>query len=303
MRDVPAHAFVVDGTLVIGSDAGAWSTVDADARLEALPSTGRVSASTRDDRSGVVTVACYAPRLEQLSGGTWTSIALSAPALALAATPHGLVLADTSGGIAKLSGVSRVPVQEHAASEPIVELVAMGDGLAMLSNAGTVSVTTWPGREGALVEVATGAIGRAHAMWPGVAPGTAIVAGASGVGVLEDRRFTAVATDFGERIAGVAIAGRGRAVMFGDGGGAWLMDERLVRRARVQCGELVGVASAGDRALGWTRDGALHSIDGDGKAQKLPFHDVVLAIADATIHWTRAAGAWVTREGKAAAWN
>jgi len=301
MRDTPAYAFVVEGSLVIGSDAGAWSRVGSDGHLAALPSTGRVSAWTQDAR-GVVTVACYAPRLEQLTSDAWTSIALSTPALALAATPRGLVLADTSGGIALLSGVSRVPVQEHTASEPVVELIAIGGGLAMLSNGGTVFVTTWPGQEGTLVPVATGAIGRAHAMWPGIASGTAIVAGASGVGVLEERRFAAVVTDLGERIAGVAPVGRSRAIMLGDTGNAWVVDERLARRSRVQCSDLVGAAAAGDHALGWTRDGALYSIDGDGRAERLAARDVVLAVRDATIHWTETAGAWVTREG-GPAWN
>jgi hypothetical protein len=301
-RTVPVVAFAVNGTLVVGSDEGEWGSLAGSAVTE-LPSTGQISACVQDV-SGVVTAACWEPRLEQLRDGAWTSIALSAPALALAATDHGLVLADTSGGIARLAGASHVPMQELTSHEPIVELVGCGGGIAALSMSGTVSVAPWPATDGPLVPVATHAIGRVHAIWPGIRPGTVLVAGATGLGVLEHRRLVAVATDFGEPIAGATVV-HGRALIWGDRGGAWIIDERLARVARVRPGAsvLVGATAIGDRALGWTTDGALYAFDGSAEGgTRLAFGDIVLAVPDVdkvsviAVRWTPHGGTRATRE-------
>jgi hypothetical protein len=311
MRSIPVTAFSLRGSLVIGTDGGEWLSLAAGDRLVPLADTGPVSDAV-DHGDGTLSVACWAPVLKQLRDGAWTELALSAPATALAVTPRGLVIADTSGGLSLLAGTSRVPVQELTSPEPIVALVSVDDGLVALGASGSVEVTGWPGAEGALSPVHTGSIGRAHAIFPGLRRGTALVAGARGVGILEKQRLAAVATDLGDRIAGVAVfADRGRAFLYADHGEAWIVDEGLARPVRVRLGQgqVVGaVAGADGTVLAWTTDGVLHVVGHDGASWQVTEGGVVLAMPEPertrgsiAIHWSAAGGARVTRGH--VAWN
>src|SRR5262249_46415120 len=82
---IPVIAFAIHGTLVVGTDDGEWSTLGPSDQLVPAASTGRSSAAVCD-ANGTLTIASWEPKLTQYRDGTWTSIALAAPALALAAT-------------------------------------------------------------------------------------------------------------------------------------------------------------------------------------------------------------------------
>jgi hypothetical protein len=310
VRSMPIAAFSPRGALVIGTDAGEWLAVRGD-QLIAMPATGPIS-DVVDDPSGTLTVACWEPVLKQLRDGAWIDLALTAPATALAVTPSGLVIADTSGGLSVLRGGSRVPIQELTSPEPLIALQSVDGGLVALGTSGSLEVTMWPGQPGGLTAVHTGAIGRAHAIFPGIRRGTALVAGARGVAVLERNRLTAVTTDLGDRVSGVAVFGdRGRAFLHADDGQAWIVDEGLALAARVQLGEVdvAGAAPGEDGSvLVWTTDGALHVVGHDGACWRMTDGGVVLAMPEPdrtrgsiAIHWTAADGARVTRGH--VAWN
>jgi hypothetical protein len=310
VRSIPVSAFAIGGSLVIGTDAGEWLTLDSGDALHALPSTGPVSAVV-EDSAGTITVACWEPVLKQLRDRVWDDLSLSAPAVALAATPRGLVIADTGGGLSLLAGSSRVPVQELTAPEPVVALEATEDGLVVLAASGSVEATVWPGQEGGLAPVNTAAIGRAHALFPGIRRGTVLVAGARGIAVLDRQRLIAVTTDLGDRVGGAAVfRDRGRAFLHADNGEAWIVDEGLGRPALVRLGdaEVAGCAPGTDgTVLAWTTDGALHVVGHDGASWRVADRDVVLAAPEVAragsiaIHWTPSTGAHVTRGH--VAWN
>lgn len=311
MRSIPVAAFSLRGSLVIGTDAGEWLSPGSGDDLVELANTGPISDAV-DHGDGTLSIACWAPVLKQLRHGTWTDLVLDSPATALAVTPRGLVIADASGGLSLLAGASRVPVQELTSSQCVVQLVAADGGLVVLGASGTVEVTAWPGAEGALVPVDTGRIGRAHAIFAGIRPGTAFVAGARGVGVLDRQRITAVATDLGDQVAGSAVfAGRARAFLYADGGEAWIVDEGLARPARVRLGDgkVAGATQGADgTVLAWTTDGVLHVIGYDGASWRVTEGGVVLAIPEPNqvrgsiaIHWSAAGGPRVTRGH--VAWN
>ncbi len=311
MSSIPVSAFSLRGSLVIGTDRGEWLAVGSGDRLDPLADTGPVSDAV-EHNDGTLTVACWAPVLKQLRSGTWTDLALSAPATALAITPRGLVLADTSGGISLLAGTSRVPVQELTSPEPILAMLGIDDGLVALGASGTIETSTWPGGEATLTPVSTGMIGRAHALFPGVRRGTAFVAGARGLGLLERQRLGSVSTDFGDRIAGVAVfAERGRAFAYADNGDAWIIDDSLARPARVRIGEskVAGaVAGTDGTVLVWTTDGVLHVVGHDGASWRIADGGVVLALPEPNqirgsiaVHWTESGGARVSRGH--VAWN
>lgn len=307
---IPVTAFSLRGSLVIGTDAGEWMSLAASGeRLLPLPDTGPISDAV-DHGDGTLSVACWAPVLKQLRDGMWSELALSAPATALAMTPRGLVIADTGGGLSLLT--SRVPVQELTAPEPILSLLHVDGGLVALGASGSIEVTTWPGAEGSLTAVNTGSIGRAHAIFAGPRRGTAFVAGARGVGVLERQRLTSVSTDFGDRISGAAVfADKGRAFLYADNGDAWIVDEGMARPARVRLGaaEVAGATAGADgTVLAWTTDGVLHVVGYDGASWQITDGGVVLALPEPerargsiAIHWTAAGGARVSRGH--VAWN
>lgn len=311
VRSVPVAAFPHGGTLVIATDDGEWLRLGAGDGLEPMFSTGPVS-DVAVESDGTLTVASWEPRLSQLRAGVWSTIALSAPATAIATTPRGLVIADTGGGLSLLAGAARVPVQELASPEPILSLVWSG-GLVALGASGALEVTTWPVVEGGLSPIHTGSIGRAHAIFGGIRPGTALVAGARGLAVLDADatrpRILSVTTDLKERVAGGAVfADRQRALVYADSGEAWIVDESLVRATPVRVTGVAGAAANPDgTVLVWTTDGALHVVGTDGATWRVTGDGVVLAAADPgrtgsiAIHWTAAGGTRVTRGH--VAWN
>ena len=311
VRSVPVAAFSLRGALVIGTDGGEWLSIGAGDRIVPLADTGPIS-DVVDHGDGTLSVACWTPVLKQLRDNAWTDLALSAPATALAITPRGLVLADTGGGLSLLAGASRVPVQELTSPEAIVALVGVDGGLVALGASGSVEVTTWPGAEGGLTPVHTGSIGRAHAIFAGLRRGTAFVAGARGIGVLERQRLTSVSTDLGDRVSGVAVfADKGRALVYADDGSAWIVDEGLARPARVRLGDgkVAGAVSGSDgTVLAWTTDGTLHVVGYDGASWQVTDGGVVLALPEPNqirgsiaIHWSASRGMHVTRGH--VAWN
>lgn len=311
VRSIPVAAFSLRGSLVIGTDSGEWLSVAAGESLVPLDETGPISDAV-DHGDGTLSVACWAPVLKQLKNGVWTDLALSAPGTALAVTPRGLVIADTGGGLSLLAGSSRVAVQELTSPEAVVALLPVEDGLVALGASGSIEVTTWPGTEGGLTPVHTGSIGRAHAIFPGLRRGTAMVAGARGVGILERQRLTSVSTDLGDRIGGVAVfADRGRAFLHADNGDAWIVDEGLARPARVRLGDskVAGATQGADgTVLAWTTDGVLHVVGHDGASWRITEGGVVLALPEPNqirgsiaIHWSDSTGARVSRGH--VAWN
>jgi hypothetical protein len=309
---VPVAAFPHGGTLVIATDNGEWLRLGAGEALEAMTTTGPMSDVVAES-DGTLTVACWEPTLFQLRHGGWTTISLSAPATALASTPRGIVIADTSGGLSLLSGAARVPVQELTFPEAIAALVWAGS-LVALGTSGTVEVTTWPVVEGGLSPIHTGTIGRAHAIFDGIRPGTALIAGSRGLAVLDAHgnrpRLQAVTTDLKERVSGAAVfTDRQRVFVYADSGDAWIVDEGLVRATPVRLtAGVIGAAPSGDGSvLAWTADGALHTIGSDGATWKVTGEGVVLAVPDPgrigtiAIHWTASGGTRVTRGH--VAWN
>lgn len=300
----PVVAFAIHGALVIGTDGGDWLSLGSGEQLTALGPTGPVSAAVRD-ASGTLTVASWEPRLAQLRDGAWVSIALAAPAVALAVTPRGLVLADAGGGLALLAGGSRTPVQELTADEPVLELVPGGAGIVALLASGAVATTAWPQADApaVLAHVDTTAVGRVHALFAGVAGGTVLVAGARGCGVLDRGRLVAVASDLGDRIAGAAVFhGHGRALLHTDEGEGCVVDDRLSRTARIAVGVIAGCTPGdGGSVLAWTTSGGLHAIAHDGTHRTLADGGVVLAAPEVgrvgaiAIRWAPASGVRVTR--------
>lgn len=311
LRSIPVAAFAQRGSPVIATDAGEWLAIAAGDRLESLPATGPIS-DVVEAPDGTLTVACWEPVLKQLRDGAWTELALSSPATALAVTARGLVIADTSGGLSLLAGSSRVPVQEVLAPEPIVALQPHDGGVVGVGASGSLEVTPWPGADGGLVAIHTGSIGRAHAIFPGIRPGTTLVAGARGLGILEKQRLMSVTTELGDRVSGVAVfADRGRALVYADSGEAWIVDEGLVRATKVRLGdaEVAGAAAGTDgTVLVWTTRGALHVVGHDGASWLVTDGGVVLALPEPertrgsiAIHWSASGGARVTRGH--VAWN
>jgi hypothetical protein len=300
----PVAAFAIHGSLVIGTDTGAWLSLGSGEQLTAIASTGPMSAAVRD-AAGTLTVASWEPRLAQLRDGVWASIALAAPAAALAVTPRGLVIADAGGGLSLLAGASRAPVQELTTDEPAVELVPGGVGIVALLANGAVATTAWPqaAAAAALSFVDTTAIGRVHALFPGIRDGTVLVAGARGCGVLDRGRLVAVANDLGDRIAGAAVfRARGRALLHTDEGDGCVVDDRLSRTARIAAGVIAGCTSGDDGSvLAWTTSGGLQAIGDDGTHQALADGDVVLAVPEVgrvgaiAIRWAPSTGVRVTR--------
>lgn len=310
VRSVPVAAFPHGGTLVIATDDGQWLRLESGEALEPMSPTGPMSDVVAES-DGSLTVACWEPKLFQLRGGVWSTISLSAPATALASTPRGIVIADTTGGLSLLSGA--VPVQELTSPEPILSLVWAGS-LVALGASGSVEISTWPGVDGGLSPIHTGSIGRAHAIFGGIRPGTALIAGSRGLAVLDADamrpRLAAVTTDLKERVSGAAVfTDRQRALVYADSGDAWIIDEGLVRATAVRLSAgVIGAASSGDGGvLAWTADGALHTIGSDGATWRVTGDNVVLAVADPgrtgtiAIHWTRSTGTRVTRGH--VAWN
>ncbi|MFN0251994.1 MAG: hypothetical protein ACKV2T_34275 [Kofleriaceae bacterium] len=313
---MPIAAFSHAGSLVIATDDGAWLRLGAGESLEPMTPTGPMS-DVVAETDGTVTVACWSPELRQLRQGAWSTISLSAPATALAATPRGIVIADTGRVLSLLSGAARMPVQELTSPEPILSLVWVGS-LVALGASGTVEVSTWPVVEGGLVPLHTGTIGRAHAIFAGIRPGSALVAGARGIATLDHTpsasgtrpRIAAVTTDLKERVSGaVVFTDRQRALVYADSGDAWIVDEGLVRATPVRLSAgVIGAAPSGDGSvLAWTADGALHTIGSDGATWRVTGDGVVLAAADpgrtgtVAIHWSKTGGTRVTRGH--VAWN
>jgi hypothetical protein len=255
----------------------------------------------------MLTVASWEPRLMQLREGGWMSIALAAPALALAVTPRGLVIADAGGGLSLLADASRAPVQELSADQPVVALAPRGGGIAALLATGAVAASAWPGAATAALEVVdTSATGRVHALFPlppAMAGGGVLVAGARGYGLFDGAHMVTVASDPGFQVAGVAVlGGHRRALLHSDEGDACIVDERLSRTARLAIGAIAGCTSGGDGgALAWTAAGALYAIDHGGGHRKLADGDVVLGAPDVgrigaiAIRWAPASGVRVTR--------
>ena len=311
-RSVPVAAFPHGGTLVIATDDGEWLRLGTGEALEPMTSTGPMSDVVAES-DGTLTVACWEPKLHQLRGGVWSTISLSAPATALASTPRGIVIADTGGGLSLLAGAARVPVQELSSPEPVLSLV-WASSLVALGASGAVEVTTWPVVEGGLMPIHTGSIGRAHAIFGGIRPGTALIAGSRGIAILDADgnrpRLQAVTTDLKERVSGAAVfTDRQRALVYADSGDAWIVDEGLVRAnpVRLSAG-VIGAAPSGDgTVLAWTADGALHTIANDGATWRVTGDAVVLAVQDPgrtgsiAIHWTSSSGTRVTRGH--VAWN
>ena len=311
VRSVPVAAFALRGAVVIGTDGGEWVSIGTNDRAVPLADTGPISDCV-DHGDGTLSVACWTPVLKQLRDGAWSDLSLSAPATALAVTPRGLVFADTSGGLSLLAGASRVPVQELTAPEPILQMIAVDGGLVALGASGSVETTPWPASEGGLSPVGTSSIGRAHAIFPGIRRGTAFVAGARGVAVLERGRLASVSTDLGDRISGAAVFGdRGRALLHADDGSAWIVDEGLARPARVRLGDgrVAGACAGSDgTVLAWTTDGVLHVVGHDGASWQVTDGGVVLALPEPNqirgsiaIHWSASRGLTVTRGH--VAWN
>lgn len=303
---VSVTAFAIHGAFVIGTDAGDWFSLGPGDELAAVASTGPVSAVVQD-AAGMLTVASWESRLMQLREGAWTPLALAAPALALAVTPRGLVIADAGGGLSLLADASRAPVQELSADQPVVALAPRGGGIAALLATGAVAVSAWPGAAAAALEVIdTSATGRVHALFPlapAMAGGGVLVAGARGYGLLDGARLVTVASDPGFRVAGVAVFGaHRRALLHSDEGDACIVDERLSRTARLAIGAIAGCTSGDDGgALAWTAAGALYAIDHLGAHRKLADGDVVLGAPDVgrigaiAIRWAPAWGVRVTR--------
>lgn len=304
----PSIALATGDAIVIGAESGSWWTVAGD-ELVAIESTGAISAAVC--AGGVAAIASWDSRLQRLQGGAWSAIALAAPAIAAAATPRGLVIADTAGGLSLIAGASQVPVQELVADEPIAQLAAAGDGLAALHINGTVSATAWPAptAEARLGRVDTSAIGRAHALLPWLPsrPGALLVAGARGVGVLDGARLVAITTDLGERVAGcvpfaATAASGGCALLYSEDGAGYLVDRSLARTSSLAAiGAIAGAAPHGHAVLAWTIAGALYEIASDGAHARLAAQNVVLAAPDVgrlgaiAVHWTPTGGARVTR--------
>jgi hypothetical protein len=300
----PVVAFATAGRVLLGTDDGAWLEADAGG-ARVVHTSGPFAAYAGDaDR---LAVATFAGRLSLRRDGGWTELTLTSPVLALAVTRRGLALADLEGGLALLADGTRIPIQELTAPTPLVALHPLGDGLAALGLGGDLAVTSWPGAPGPLRAVDTAAIGRAHALFDGMAPDTALVAGGQGVAVLAGDRLTAVTQALPERVAAAAgFAGRGRACLCDDAGSAWIVDAHLdhATPVRLPGGRMIGVAAAGgDVVLGWSADGALYAIKPDGACHRLPGGDVVLALAEPrrpdagiAIHWTASGGARVSRE-------
>ena len=308
----PVVAFAIHGSLVIGTDTGDWLSLGSGEQLTAMASTGPVSAAVQD-ASGMLTVASWEARLAQLRNRDedWLSIALAAPAIALAATPRGLVIGDADGGLSLLAGAAGTPLQELTAGEPVLALLPGGAGIVALLANGMVATTGWPepAAPAVLASVDTTAVGRVHAMFPGIRDGTVLVAGARGCGVLDRGRLIAVASDLGDRVAGAAVfRARGRALLHTDDGEGCVVDERLSRTARIAAAGIAGCTPGPDGSvLAWTMSGALREIDSDGTHQALADGGVVLAAPEVgrigviAIHWAAATGVRVTRGH--AAWS
>jgi hypothetical protein len=226
----------------------------------------------------------------------------------MAATSRGLVLADAEGGVSRLSGATGggVPVQELRAEAPLVELLALDEGLLGLDAEGALVTTAWPHGQAALSAVNCAPIGRVHALFPGPHGGSALVAGAHGVALFERGRLACITSELGARVSGAVCFGASRRVLLhGDDGEAWILDERLSRLSsavRPSLGSAIaGVApGAGDTALAWTADGGLYALASSGAARLLVSGDVVLARLDdrggaLAVHWSPSGGVRCTR--------
>ncbi len=283
----------------VGSDGGEWATVTAANELGALPSTGPFGAAVVD-ASGTLTVACWGTSVKQLRDAAWSEIVLGAPTLALADTARGLFAGDADGGLTIVPTTSRIPVQEQSLGEPVVALQSTGDAIVALGTSGKVTACG-----ATLVAVDTSAIGRVHALFPGVRTGSAIVAGTEGYAVLVtgDRAALAAVVVDGPALRGVApFHDRERALIYADGGDAWIADAGLARVARLRV-RVVGAAATPDgTVLAWTGDGELHVVAHDGAIRRIGERDIVLAAADLeraggyiAIHWSASDGARVSR--------
>ena len=300
---IPVDAFTIGGSIVIGTDDGQWLELGAGNRLEELPATGPTSAAV-DCGDGTVLVAGWEPVLRRLRERRWVTQAIGAPAIALAVTARGLVIADAGGALSLIAGGSGVPVQELAAREPVVALVALGDGVAVLTASGRVEATAWPAGPAELAPIETQAVGRVHALFAGIRRGRALVAGARGLGVIDGARSIAITTGLGDRVAGaVGFGDDAHALVFGDHGEAWIVDEQLTRTARVGvAGAVIGAAtSPGRRVLAWTAEGALHAVEPSGASRRIADGNVVLATPEPdgrgalAVRWSAQAGVSITR--------
>jgi hypothetical protein len=299
---MPVAAFAIHGSLIVGTDSGDWLALGSGEQLAAIGATGPMSAAVRD-AAGTLTVAGWGPSLAQLRGDRWSEIALASPAVALAATPRGLVIAEASGALSLLAGTSRVPVQELVAGEPVLDLAPAGGGIVALLANGAIASTTWPGAEAPLAVVETAAIGHAHAVFADPFAGAVLVAGARGAGVIERGRLVAVASDLGDRVAGAAAFGaQDRALVYCDDGAAYILDRRLSRAAQAPAGGFAGAAPGDDgRVLAWTTTGSLQAITAGGTHHRLTEGSVVLAapevgrIGAIALHWTPQTGVRATR--------
>lgn len=302
--------------MIVGTDAGEWLAIEAvrdGTGVRRVCDTGPFAAVAREEAG--LAIASWGAQLVRLRAGERAEgepAALAIAALALVSTPRGLVIASVDGGLSLLANDRSVPVQELAAPAPIVEMLAHATrGLALLGAGGTLDVTTWPASPGPLVRVDPAAIGRPHALFAGMTPGTALVAGARGVAILDGTRLATAAAIGPDRVcAAVAFAGRGRACLCDDAGAAWIVDASLGRvdRVRLPDASFAGLA-AGPRGavLAWTDGGALYEILHDGESRRLAAERVVLALGRAddviAIQWTAADGVSATATGRGAAWT
>jgi hypothetical protein len=238
-----------------------------------------LAAAIAEDAESAPLVGTLSGEVARLRGEVWEVRAHPAAVLALAATRGGVVIGDDVGALGRLDG-ARIP-SLHI-DEPVVELRAAGDHLAVLGAEGGLWLTRWPDDEAApLRRVEAGRVGRAFGLFA-ARDGSVGVHGARRVGLLDLRRgrVTRASADLGEIRAVAALDPPAGYAVLTDAGQVLLLDEALEHAPAIELGAAAeGVCAAPEGVLlTWTVEGALFHVR-EARALKIAAEGVVLACA------------------------
>jgi hypothetical protein len=270
------------GDLVaVGSRATVLTPFSSEQRTE--PARLGLASAVALDADGTPVIGTPGQQIAWFRAGAWEVLPHAAPVLALGSSRAGVVAGDSAGELTVFDG--RRVAGLHA-GEPVVEILAAGDHLAVLGGDGGLWLTRWPHDDAAaLSSIETGRVGRAFGLFA-AKEGFVGVHGARRAGLVDlaRGRITATSLDLGEIRAVMALDdGAGYAVLT-DRGELTALDAALRSPRAIALpskdSPVVGVrAGAAGALLVWTLAGELFHVHRDGLARRIAGEGVVLAYA------------------------
>jgi len=289
----------------VATEDGIWWQVGTEGQVRALAPLALHSVALLNARGELIVATFGAELATTVRDSAWTLQRRDALVLSLAETAAGMVLGDATGNLTCLtpSGAPRVLV----AGEPVTELAAVGEWLAVLGAQGSIGLTAWPVKDGPLLEVVTSPLEGPWALFRATRPGCVGVLAATRAGLVDvdTRRVTAISAPVADGLRSISALGTSPYSGYGlltDTGELWLLDAALGAPHRVRlpagAGILTGFrATHDDGGLAWTSTGELYLVDASRLARRMAAGDVVMAYPAPqpgraiVIQWSPEAGA------------